>query len=412
MLAVILHKNRDSIEHFLEIFLFRDVVGFVPAEVMVLQAALLRNTKSKSIGIVGGSTLTEGFYHLVERLQSGLRTAIEAWTGSYLEDVPNRLASYSCFEEKFSDSSITNASSRLVDDASQRFLVVRIDRESQVEKHIFDFLALIERRACIDVIGNASLQEAVLYLAALGVGAVKDSNPFIRNACPMSSLHFSEDNVGFVCVAISREESNRISHLFLAEDTLRNLLSIVANQAPSSIHNSLRRAIIAFEFEESGSRISLAEMQDVINVRSSETINTLRIVANNTDTLPLVCEKFNYLMLSKVCILILIDKHKMETFLPVRCNLRIVLEYEPSVEQQIIEVHGVRLLQTLLIAIVNLGHQHTMIVSITLAELSHRSIIHGQNESVLCSRNTILDSTWLINLIVEIHLANDKFNEA
>ena len=51
----------------------------------------------------------------------------------------------------------------------------------------------------------------------------------------MGFLNLSKNNVGFVSVAISREEGNRITYLLLAEDALRDLLTIIPNQTSGCI---------------------------------------------------------------------------------------------------------------------------------------------------------------------------------
>ena len=117
-------------------------------------------------------------------------------------------------------------------------------------------------------------------------------------------------------------------------------------------------------------------------------------------------------MLGEVGVLILIDEDKVEALLPMRCDLRIVLEYEPGVEQQVVEVHRVGLLQALFIAVVNLGHEGTMIKGVVLAVLSYGCIARRQDEPVLGCRDAILHGTRLIDLLVEVHLSNDKLDEA
>ena len=104
------------------------------------------------------------------------------------------------------------------------------------------------------------MQKAVFYLAALRIGAVEHGDALVRDACSMSPLHLTKDDVGLVRIAIGGKEGDRVAHLFLAEDLLCYLFAIVANQAAGGIHDGLRRAIIALEFEEACAGIGLAEM--------------------------------------------------------------------------------------------------------------------------------------------------------
>ena len=326
------------------------------------------------MGIVGLGALVEGCNHVGESFQTGDGSCIQPRTSTCFEHFPYRRPCFSCRQEKLSDSSIANASGWLVDDASQRLFIIRVNRKSKVTKHVLDFLALIERSASIDMIRNTTLKETVLYLMALGIGSIKHGDAFVWDACTMGFLNLSKNNVGFVSVAIGREESNRITYLLLAEDALRDLLTIISNQASSCIYNGLGGTIVALQFKKTSFWISLAKVQDIVNVGSSETVNALGIIANDTNTLSLVGKELNYLMLSEIGVLILIDENKMETLLPMSCNLRIMLEDKPSVEQQIIKIHSVSLLQALLIAVVNLWHHGAMEIGIALTKLTNRSI--------------------------------------
>ena len=201
----------------------------------------------------------------------------------------------------------------------------------------------------------------------------------------MSPLHFPENDVGFVGIAISREKSDGIAHFLLAIDALRNLFAIVANETACRIHNSLGRAIVAFEFEELGSWINLSKAQDIVDVCASEAINALCVVAHYTYPLPLVGKKPDNLMLSEVRVLILIDENEVEALLPMCRHFWIMFENEPHVEQQVVEVHRIRLFASFLIAIINLRCKGAMIEGIVLAKLANRGIARRQDESVLGS---------------------------
>ena len=100
------------------------------------------------------------------------------------------------------------------------------------------------------------------------------------------------------------------------------LFAVALNETTSGIDDGLSGAVVAFELEEASIGIVLAKVEDVVDVRPPETVDALCIVAHDTDTLPLVGEEADDLMLSKVGILILIDEDEMEALLPMCCHFK------------------------------------------------------------------------------------------
>ena len=412
LLKSVLHEECDAVEHLLHILLPGNVVRLMTAEDVLLQSALPGNAQGKGVGIVPLRALPEALHHVAEGSDAGERGGADARARRLLQHVPHRAVLRPGLKEELLHRGVADATRRFVDDAPQRLLVVGVRRQAQIAEQVLDFLPLIERHACIDVVGNVAVEETVLYLSALSVSAIEHGNAFVGDASPVRSLHFAQDDAGLVRVAVGREERDGTAHLLLAEHLLRYLFAIVADETAGSVHDGLRRPVVALQLEQAHTLVSLLEMEDIVDVRPTETIDALRIVAHHADALPLVRQQTDYLVLGEVRVLILVHQHILEPLLPLFGHLGIALEDEPSAEQQVVEVHGVGLLQAFLVTSVDFGRQRAVRVGIALPVVPDGKVVLREHEPVLGRRDTALYGSGLVDFLVERHLADDKAQQA
>ena len=102
--------------------------------------------------------------------------------------------------------------------------------------------------------------------------------------------------------------------------------------------------------------IGSAEGQYIVDVRPTEGINALRIVAHYAD--PVVsCSQLAYDgVLGQVGVLVLVHQDVVEVGTVFLEHVRMVAEQQEGVEQQVIEVHGSRLAATVPILLVDIAH--------------------------------------------------------
>ncbi len=62
------------------------------------------------------------------------------------------------------------------------------------------------------------------------------------------------------------------------------LLLILMDQAIGRIYDILCRTVVAFQFEDTASRILILKLQDIIDISPAKRIDTLRIISHYTDT--------------------------------------------------------------------------------------------------------------------------------
>src|SRR3546814_1174151 len=93
----------------------------------------------------------------------------------------------------------------------------------------------------------------------------------------------------------------------LRENDLFKLIAVVGNDAVGRIHDILRGAIILLQFEYLQVRVIFFKIQDVLDIRSPERINTLGIVTYHTDILMDSREPFYDQILGKIRVLVLVN---------------------------------------------------------------------------------------------------------
>ena len=131
--------------------------------------------------------------------------------------------------------------------------------------------------------------------------------------------------------------------LVLRKDILRNLPLVTFDQRISRLHNQLRTPIVLFQFEEFCIVVLALEVQDIVDVRTSERIDALCIVAHHAHLLTFLRELIDNGLLCKVRVLILIHEHKMEFFYVFLADFLMILKQKPRLDEQIIEIHRIGL---------------------------------------------------------------------
>ena len=112
-------------------------------------------------------------------------------------------------------------------------------------------------------------------------------------------------------------------------------------------------------------------------------------------------------MLCEIGVLILIDKDELEPFLILLANLLVIFEENPSVEQEVIKVHGIGLLASLSIGTIYIHHLSHAFRTVAHEIMRVALIVGGQQESVLGNADTRGDRRWLVLFVIQFHLADN-----
>ena len=98
----------------------------------------------------------------------------------------------------------------------------------------------------------------------------------------------------------------------------------------------------------------LWEIQDIIDIGTTETINGLVIIADNTDIVLRRNQKRQQFMLRRVRVLIFIDHDILDFFLQFCLNVRMFLQKPNRIADKVIKIHCIGVFQAFLIFLVKM----------------------------------------------------------
>ncbi len=414
LLSPFLHKSRHTAQKLFQVLLSCQVVGIFARHNILADATLLDDGITQLVDIRGMRAVYERANEQPKVIQLSLRTLV------YTQPIMLRLADYLPEANLILMRTVgnlvhgrgTDATSWIVDDTLDGLLIVRIGNQSEVSDNVLDFLTLIETQAAIDAIRDALLAKLLLEATALGVGAIKDGKvAILATILTLDALDvFRYDNRLFL-ITIGWLVLQLLTLGILAEHILRYLVAIMANEAVGSLNDGLGRAIVLFEFEELGTLQLLLKVQDVVDVGTTETIDTLRVIAHGTHTLLLLAELHHDRHLHVVGILVLIHQDIVETLGILAAYLLILLEKLEGQRQQVIKIHGIGLLASLLVSHKYLAYLWHLGTLVLLIDGLVAGIALGTHKIVLSHRNLGVNSSRLIILIAQSHLLDDSLDQ-
>ena len=290
---------------------------FLPAH--VLRRTVLINLRHDSrtfhqfhtqrIGILLTSQSNEFRNQVAESLQLGISSFIQLHSVAqwFTKHFPQAHFTTSGRLGQLAQSGIPDSSCRIVDDTLESLFIVRIHRQTEIGHHILHFFPLIKRESSINTVRYAALAQCLLKNTALCIRTVKDGKIMIGiSRLGMQLRNLVGHDFSFFHVAISCKHADRFPLVFLGEHLLLNLVAVFGNQAVRRIHDGLRGAVILLQLEQPCIFVCTGKIQDIINVGSTERIDTLGIITYHTHKLVFL-RKLEYdAVLCKIRILILI----------------------------------------------------------------------------------------------------------
>ena len=219
-------------------------------------------------------------------------------------------------------------------------------------------------------------------------------------------------DIPFFHITVSLEYTNGFTSFLFRKYFFSNLAFILFDQTVGSADNGLRRTIILLQFEHFCVRVNLREIENIIDIRSTERVDTLRIIPYHTNTLILFRQLEYDAMLRIVRILILIHQYITELLPVTDQHLRKVTEQNISIHQQIVEIHRSRLPAPFPVTGIYITEGwhfgcHVPFISFFIGGISRR-----RNQVVFGTRNACLYHPRFISLFVQPHLLDDGADQA
>ena len=399
LFPALLDEGRHTAQEFLQVLLSCQVIGISATHDILTDATLLDDSITQFIYIRSMRTLDKRRNEQSEIIQFRQCTLV------YIESIMCRLAYHLPETHLVLMRTVSNlhhrccadTASRIVDDTLDGFLIIRISHQSEIGNNILDFLALIEAQSAIDAIRNALPSELLLEAAALGVGTIQNGEIMIfAIILTLDALDVLSHDYRLFLVAVSRFVLQLLAYRILAIYILLDLIAIILNQTVGCLHDSLRRTVVLLQFEETCTLQLLLIIQDIVNIGTTEAVDTLRIITHSTYPKFLLAQLHHDRHLHMVGVLILIYQDIIEAGCIFLSDFFMFSEQLMGQHQQIIKIHGVGLFATLYISQEYLSHFRHLCTLVLLIDGSITGIGFGTHQIVLSHRYLGMDSSRLV----------------
>ena len=185
----------------------------------------------------------------------------------------------------------------------------------------------------------------------------------------------------------------------------------MADDAVGGLDDALRGAVVALQLHHFRTGVLLLEVQDVVDISTTESVNALRVVAHHAD-IRLGCgEQREDAVLGLVGVLVLVDEDETEAFAVLAAHLFTVAQEEVGVEQDVVEVKCAGGLEPLLVVPVKGGQFGHAVMLITPQHTAVGGILRREDQLVLGFGDAAEHARGLVNLIVQALLFDEGLHQ-
>ena len=292
-------------------------------------------------------------------------------------DLPYRLTQRRRVRDHPRERGLPDPAPRAVGDADEAHLVRWVSQQREVGDRVLDLGPFVELRAADHLVGDLGSHERVLEHPRLGVGAVEDGNLRARHPLVEEPLDRAEHVAGLGVLVGQHPHLDRVALAQLGPQRLRDLVAVVPDHGVGGGEDRLRRAVVLLELDDMRVGEVLLEVEDVADIRSAESVDRLRVIADHREIPPLAAQQRQPAVLGMVGVLVLVDQHVAEGLLVALANLGEQLKHVDRAHQQIVEVHRVEPQQLALIELVGVGD------GLLEVGADHRAILRRVAQAVL-----------------------------
>ncbi len=230
-------------------------------------------------------------------------------------------------------------------------LIVRICRELQIGRHVLDVRLLEEANAARDAERNVAPREFQLQFERVKVRAIEHRH-LVQVAAFLAQFQHALRDEGRLLVGVAAGHEHRLAAgLFRRGEFLGELVDVRRDRGVRDGKNLRRAAVIDLDLVNLRAGIALGKFEDVAEVRAAPRVDALRIVAHHHHVLVLRAEQIDEVALELVRVLVFVHENELEAALVTLAHVLVLLqELEPE-REQIVEVHHVRGLLALAIAV-------------------------------------------------------------
>ena len=204
---------------------------------------------------------------------------------------------------------VTDAALGLVEDASQRHGIARVDEHPDVRQRVLDLLALVEPDSADDAVGQADPDEDLFEHSALRVGAIEDRDVLGGRVAGVAELvDLLGDELRLVALVVA-DIADDLLAVALGRPQLLVLAALVAaDHRVGGRQDRLGRAVVLLEQDRRGVGEVVLELEDVADVGAAERIDRLVGVTDDQQIGLGVGQLLDQLVLRVVGVLVLVDQ--------------------------------------------------------------------------------------------------------
>ena len=303
------------------------------------------------------SSAQQFFVHcvkLLQRCRSAGKGRIVCCRGGNLQHTARKSI---CDLRHVIDGSRTNFAGRLVDNAPQTQIILRVCQNRKIRQNVLDFFSVKEALAADDFIRNTGTREIGLDRAGLGVHAVQ--NGMVAKLCALFDVFTNYlGNMGrfvmliiclivvyFVAIAVFSPQCFTFSALIVFDDLV------------GCVQNIRGGTVVLLEPNHLGPREMLFKTEDVLDGCAAETIDALIIVANDADVAAACRQLPHKLKLRHAGILIFVYQNVTIFRLVFFQHVRVLFKQSYRLENQIVKIKCTCRAQTFGVCFVNIANQ-------------------------------------------------------
>src|SRR3989442_2981188 len=244
------------------------------------------------------------------------------------------------------EGSVADATPGDVHHSKEGLIVGRVGDQPQVGKQILYLAPFVEADRADEAVRNATEPKRLFERTRLGVGAVEDRHPFVCDvALCRTAGELARQPFRFIALIGCAQQRHWIAALLLREERLAQARGVFGDDAVRGVEDDLRGPIVLLEPHELGAGKVVLEREHVTDVGAAPSINRLIVVTYHTEIAVPLGKMFDQQVLRGVRVLELVHEDVLKPVLPIRQAFRMLAEQGEGVEQEIVEVHGVGLLQ-------------------------------------------------------------------
>ena len=249
-----------------------------------------------------------------------------------------------------------DAPPRRVDDPREGDLVGGVDEQAEVGDRVLDLGPLVELGAADHLVGELEADQRVLQHPAHRVGPVEDRDVLAPHPLLLAeALDLARHPARLLVLVGQLRELHRLAAGALGPEPLRPTLAVALDHRVGGGEDRLGGAVVLLQLDHRSIGEVALEVEDVADVGVAESVDRLVLVADDHQVAVLGGEQLQQPVLGVVGVLVLVDEDVAEGAAPAVADLLEQLHRVDGADQQVVEVHRVRVQHPLLVEREGLG---------------------------------------------------------